>query len=483
MHFSIPDVQQFRDDNGITYTGYNIYIDGFFHCTTRYKQLLSLHEQLQAQNPYLKLPQFPPKKLFLTNSQIEERRILLEKYIQLVGQNPILAYSDILTTFLFSAQQETHCVRVHEVDIEIFLMNGYRIPLSVSSTDASGAVLDIACNYINLSKDFVKFFSLYLFNWSCAKDGQPCLKKLEEYESPYISQKYVRPDDKIVLRKSYWDPCYDMDVMSDRVSLDLLYLQTIQDIDLGWIVVNSQMRDILNSHESRKEKKEYIEVARSCRYYGRVPAGEAVTEAHHVTGAATSGAGGGPCRVRVSLASKELTLTSVTQPVREQRYKVTRMRCWRITTLHTMEKPQSNGHGSLLDDTNKHFELSFEYLISKDNLEWITLRTEHAIFISVCLQSIVDELMRQKSGSGPASPRCKRGGLTYLRRDGSSQLITPSSSSDTLSSVNGDSMTSGSSREIFSVQKLTEKFASVSFKTGKDCVENNAFEAIGDEEL
>lgn len=55
---------------------------------------------------------------------------------------------------------------------------------------------------------------------------------------------------------SYWDPCYDMDVMSDRVSLDLLYLQTIQDIDLGWITVNSQTRDILNSHESRKEKKE-----------------------------------------------------------------------------------------------------------------------------------------------------------------------------------------------------------------------------------
>lgn len=63
--------------------GYNIHIDGFFHCTARYKQLLSLHEQLQAQNPYFKLPQFPPKKLFLTSSQLEERRVLLEKYIQL----------------------------------------------------------------------------------------------------------------------------------------------------------------------------------------------------------------------------------------------------------------------------------------------------------------------------------------------------------------------------------------------------------------
>ncbi|XP_022835426.1 sorting nexin-17 [Spodoptera litura] len=481
MHFSIPDLQQFHDDNGISYTGYNIHIDGVFHCTARYKQLLSLHEQLQAQNPYVKLPQFPPKKLFLTNSQLEERRVLLEKYMQLVGQNPLFTSSDLLVTFLFSAQQETHGVKMHEVEIEISLMNGYRIPLSVSSTDSSNTILDIVCTQLNLPKELVKYFSLYLFNWSCAKDGQPALKKLEEYESPYISQKYVRPEDKIVLRKSYWDPCYDVDLMIDRVSLDLLYLQTIEDLDLGWITADPQTRDMLSSYKSKKQKREYVELAKSLRHYGRIPAGEAVTELNNVT----DGAPEGTCRVRVSLASKELTLLSLTPPAREQRYKVTRMRCWRITTLHTIERsPAQNGHGALLEDSNRNFELSFEYLISKDNLKWITLRTEHATFISVCLQSIVDELMRQKAGEGPASPRCnKRGSLTYLRRDGSSQVITPSSSSDTLSSTNGDSGTSGSSREIFSVQKLTEKFATVSFKPGRECVENNAFEAIGDEEL
>ncbi|XP_075974959.1 sorting nexin 17 [Anticarsia gemmatalis] len=481
MHFSIPDSQQFHDDNGISYTGYNIHIDGVFHCTARYKQLLSLHEQLQAQNPYVKLPQFPPKKLFLTSSQLEERRVLLEKYMQLVGQNPQLTSSDLLVTFLFTAQQETHGIKMHEVEIEILLMNGYRIPLSVSSIDSSNTILDIACSHINLPKELVKYFSLYLFNWSCAKDGQPALKKLEDYESPYISQKYVRPEDKIVLRKSYWDPCYDVDLMIDRVSLDLLYLQIIEDLDLGWITADPQTKEILATHESKKQKREYVELARSLRHYGRVPAGEAVTETSNISG----GGGDATSRVRVSLASKELTLSTVDQPFREQRYKVTRMRCWRITTLHTIERSQTqNGHGPLLEDPSRNFELSFEYLISKDNLKWITLRTEHATFISVCLQSIVDELMRQKEGSGPASPQySKRGSFTFVRRDGSSQLITPSSSSDTLSSTNGDSYNSGSSREIFSVQKLTQEFATVSFRSGRDYVENNAFEAIGDAEL
>lgn len=118
-----------------------------------------------------------------------------------MGQNPALSNSDLLIAFLFSAQQETHAVRTHEVDIEISLMNGYRIPLSVSSTDSSGVLLDLACSYINLPKELNKYFSLYLFNWSCAKSSQPAIKKLEAYESPYISQKCVRPEDKIVLRK------------------------------------------------------------------------------------------------------------------------------------------------------------------------------------------------------------------------------------------------------------------------------------------
>lgn len=55
---------------------------------------------------------------------------------------------------------------------------------------------------------------------------------------------------------SYWDPCYDLDLMIDSVSLDLLYLQTIEELDLGWIVADPQSKDILASHESKKEKRE-----------------------------------------------------------------------------------------------------------------------------------------------------------------------------------------------------------------------------------
>lgn len=45
-------------------------------------------------------------------------------------------------------------------------------------------------------------------------------------------------------------------------------------------------------------------------------------------------------------------------------------------------------------------ELSFEYLMAKNTLQWIAISSEHAILMSVCLQSIVDELLNQKQKDG-----------------------------------------------------------------------------------
>lgn len=47
---------------------------------------------------------------------------------------------------------------------------------------------------------------------------------------------------------------------------------------------------------------------------------------------------------------------------------------------------------------NPTMELSFEYLMAKNVLQWITICNEHAMLMSVCLQSIVDELLNQKDG-------------------------------------------------------------------------------------
>lgn len=70
--------------NWCLFQGFNIHINGSFHCCLRYKQLHSLHEQLKKSLPTLLLPTFPSKKLLpLTPNQLEQRRASLERYIQL----------------------------------------------------------------------------------------------------------------------------------------------------------------------------------------------------------------------------------------------------------------------------------------------------------------------------------------------------------------------------------------------------------------
>lgn len=93
------------------------------------------------------------------------------------------------------------------------------------------------------------------------------------------------------------------------------------------------------------------------------------------------------------------------------------MRCWRITTLQNVNnckkkknifihiiKPLvlfqfqgSERGGEESDDFS--LELSFEYLIAKNQLQWITVISEQAILMSVCLQAMIDELLSKTINS------------------------------------------------------------------------------------
>lgn len=69
----------------IVFQGFNIHVNGVFHCTVRYRQLHCLYEQIKKEFSSIasQLPAFPPKKILpLSANQLEERRLHLEKYIQ-----------------------------------------------------------------------------------------------------------------------------------------------------------------------------------------------------------------------------------------------------------------------------------------------------------------------------------------------------------------------------------------------------------------
>ncbi|KAJ8923688.1 hypothetical protein NQ315_010269 [Exocentrus adspersus] len=430
MHFSIPDTQELNEGNGSTFIGYNIHINGLFHCTVRYKQLHNLNEQLKKEFGNEAIPPFPPKKLLpLTASQLEERRVLLEKYIQ----------------------------------TNVYTMNNYHIPIRVSTFDGTGHVLTKVVKYMSLPVEYMQYFSLYLIKKDNSGDII-VLRKLLDFESPYISHKSMRDANKIVIRKSYWDTNYDFELMTDPVSLNLLYVQTVTEIEKGWIAANEEVKSQLATLQSSLAKREYIELARKLKYYGFI---------HFM-----------PCycdypkpqsRVSIAIGGQELSMKFLGPgPGLEGCFKVTRMRCWRITATHNKEEVAANSRS-----VNSGLELSFEYLMQKDQLQWITITSDQAILMSVCLQSLVDELLMKKNGIKKKMSPVVKGNWSYMKRDGSSQLIYV----DDKHEENKEDLSEPRSQESFSIKKLQEKFSSVSFKSGREFIENHAFEGIGDDDL
>lgn len=55
----------------------------------------------------------------------------MERYLQLVGQDPVLSKSNLLRTFLLNAQQESAFTDAYETTIDVFLMNGFCIKVQV----------------------------------------------------------------------------------------------------------------------------------------------------------------------------------------------------------------------------------------------------------------------------------------------------------------------------------------------------------------
>lgn len=55
---------------------------------------------------------------------------------------------------------------------------------------------------------------------------------------------------------SYWDPAIDMKLLSDRSTLNLLYSQTVSDVERGWIVTDRDTQEKLATLQSRGAKRD-----------------------------------------------------------------------------------------------------------------------------------------------------------------------------------------------------------------------------------
>lgn len=289
-----------------------------------------------------------------------------------VGQDPVLSKSNLLRTFFLSAQQESAFIQDYETTLDVFLMNGYRIAVNISTTEYSSKVLEKCLRAIDLSEDCTFYFALFLIRRK-PTGSVTLVRKLLDFESPFISLR-TAPDCEIVIRKNYWDASYDLDLMRDRIALNLLYIQSISDVERGWIMTSIETRQQLNTLQSIGNKTEYMSIVRNLPSYGCINFTNVLCDFPETNTNATIIVGNQELSIRIQMGRQ----------MQETKFRVTRMRCWRVTTIHMDSDKDSD---KALKDTNRYcFELSFEYLMSKNSLRWIKLVTEQAMLISVCLQ-------------------------------------------------------------------------------------------------
>ncbi|KAG9460591.1 hypothetical protein GDO78_020795, partial [Eleutherodactylus coqui] len=99
--------------------------------------------------------------------------------------------------------------------------------------------------------------------------------------------------------------------------------QTFSDIERGWVQVNKEQLRQLKSLQEKDSKKEFIQLAQTLKYYGYLKFEPCITDFPEKG-----------CQVIVSAGNNELNfqVKLPNEQMKEGSFKVTRMRCWRVTS-------------------------------------------------------------------------------------------------------------------------------------------------------
>jgi len=539
MHFSIPDTQELTDKTGSSFVAYNINVNGLHHCLLRYRQLSTFHDQFKKSLGSSVVPPFPPKKFLpLGQQQLEERRASLEKYIQIASQNSKISSCELFRKFFLSSQIETSRLRnvigsngCTRLALPVFLTKSDNFVVEVSNTDSTDAVMSAIAKQINLPTGMMPYFSLFIIqedhqvndqnrsdideginslsncSWSQSASLR-LIRKLQSFESPFLSmttlnRTYPGKKHMITIRKSYFDNSFDEDIYRSDAGLLLLHSQAVCDVEQGWIALPREVNHQLTHFQKDGRRKQYLDLIRTIKYYSYTHFDNCLSDYPS-----------GRSRCLISVGGREIVIRpgDISSANKDISFKVTRIRCWKLTTI-----PEIRGKNTCYNELSR-LELSFEYLINRDQLRWITIESDQAVLISMSLQGMVEELLNKRKGqrtestlssstsshsslsSSSPSSTCSSSSIyskgsssnnsnnnsPWLSSDASSHQLRKESrkSLDALSSCSSQESITSSSTMGANPNSSTSMTSTIKYDARlKRVTDNDAFEGIGDDDL
>lgn len=386
MYFSIPETSEIvakRNSSPQVYTLFHIHINGIHHCSLRYSQLRQFHDDLHRlhSESMRNIQPFPPKKLFtLSVRETNERRLLLERYIQSIVQNRSLISSSYVNNFFLTAQRETLLTQSNaknfpeNISLTIRFLNQEEIIIDNLSPENSTSVVYNACLHkIPIEQEYASYFSLFFY------DQLNIIRPLFAFESPYcsfIQMKRTYPNIALIFKRSYWDLSYDLKLLDHPHLSRLAFIQAQHDIEQSKDLYPSDIYDQLDHFNEQQALKKYIQLARTSKFYGYY-----LLRNCSISDSTTDRL----ARCLLAIGNNELICYIYDEQnnefVKEITFKVTRLRCWKVNW------------------TKEDLNIAFEYLMRKDVLQWLTIHSEQAPLISTCLQGMIDEILAKKSGT------------------------------------------------------------------------------------
>lgn len=411
MHISIPTSEELVGEKGKKYVSYNIHINGTYHCSARYSTLLALNDRLKKQYGQGCLEQFPGKGfMYMRPEHAHDRRYRLQRWLQKIGGQKLIVEGETFQTFLLNAQKEVQKGPEQDVQLEIFLSNGKSVKCDIMSTDQTDDVLETAASVIGLNENLTYYFGLYMVEDA---SGKYTIRKLQDFESPYVSLGRAPEGYKIMLRKAYWSSELDEALYEDPIALNLIYIETITDIKSGSIVVSDDVADDLANHRANKDRKNFLAIAQKLNGYGDHTFG------HCMTNYPKPGT-----KAKLSLGNTILKLQ--TEDGKEHTFRLQLMRCWRTATIFPSEdlKKRFPPDGLIeMDDKKCTVEMEFEYFFeSTQKMGWVKFVSPQTIHLAMCLQFMVEEMLRTRKKAPIKKPSDRVGAFKPRRQKEGAKL-------------------------------------------------------------
>ncbi|XP_068528470.1 sorting nexin-31 isoform X1 [Anas acuta] len=375
LHFSIPAAEELREGHGGRYVLYSLFLEGFLLGKARYRQLHRWDEQLR-QVFGSAVPAFPPKfYLAMTQSMADERRSQLEQYLQKVTLDANITKSEVFINFFRKLQLATFKIQTQRAFLDVYLADGSNITLDIQTSDTAERILQVTSCKMGIARELIKYFSFFFIQ--DRDDGAlSVVKKVAEFELPYVSLQSMKElDCKLGIRKWYMDPSLDTLLTDCKASMNLLYMQAIQEVKRNWIKPTEGQMQELEFLQKNRNKAKFLEKIREVQFYGYVRLDPCICDYPEVGCSAEIYAGNNEINCCIKLPTNQ---------TKEVSFKINRLRSWQVTFL--------GEEGTL--------EFRFEYNDS-GTWEWIILYTKQAFLLSSCLKKMISEQMIKETNKVP----------------------------------------------------------------------------------